>query len=587
MKMPVINFTTQADREKDFSEYLSVALSGDIPAEKMFALVNKYKGEKQPFISVCKDTRLHFGESTEKYCSVIKSVIEGYDSWRSQKNRKKLSEESLKEIFAINAPEGFTHAFSELDLEAKDDIDLADIAWDTNNSLVSIREKVQRALDKDSDDSYGMSYWVHDISSDNKALVCHGGKDYYVVSFSVSDEQATLDDEDNWVPVTQEWVVENGSYLAENDIIAEVYLTDSTMVEKDGLVWKTVAREGTWKYSPGAGQMPVAKPITFVKTGKSDYKNLVVSLEELKSNFEEQAIEHVTVPLTHEDKVHENTGFIRQLKIVENEDGKAELLGGIEFTEPEIKEKTVRGSIANISAGIKFDYIKKDVGKKYNAVVQHAALTNHPWLNGMKPFGVNASENTQILSFSEEVDLASEEVGEETLSMPQGGDKVEVTDAPSTFLSDLGISEDEAKARLAEYAALKAEQKKNRVEDRCRKWQEEGVSPALVLAAKSILEADEGVAVLNLSEDGATKTLTASDVVDRLITAAPKIDLSQDPVKEKDLTGDAPEVDAKNENKDAELSLSERALASQYMFELNMTEEEAIAKAKADSGKSN
>jgi hypothetical protein len=39
-----------------------------------------------------------------------------------------------------------------------------------------------------------------------------------------------------------------------------------------------------------------------------------------------------------------------------------------------------------------FNYLHKESGKKFGAVLEHAALTNRPWLNGMAPFGVAASQ---------------------------------------------------------------------------------------------------------------------------------------------------------------------------------------------------
>jgi hypothetical protein len=37
-------------------------------------------------------------------------------------------------------------------------------------------------------------------------------------------------------------------------------------------------------------------------------------MKELKSNFDNRIKDHVTVPKTHDDKVDENTGYIRQVR---------------------------------------------------------------------------------------------------------------------------------------------------------------------------------------------------------------------------------------------------------------------------------
>jgi hypothetical protein len=171
----------------------------------------------------------------------------------------------------------------------------------------------------------------------------------------------------------------------------ELFCTDGEVEEQDGLVWKEVLREDQWAYRPGVGQKPIAVPLRVV-AGHSSQKGQI-GMEDLIDAFEDGAVDHVTVPTSHEDKPHENTGFVRKLRKATGQGGKTRLLAGIEFTEDDIKGKAKRGSIANTSVGVLFDYIKKDSGKKYNQVLGHVALTNKPWINGMQPFGVAASED--------------------------------------------------------------------------------------------------------------------------------------------------------------------------------------------------
>ncbi len=171
----------------------------------------------------------------------------------------------------------------------------------------------------------------------------------------------------------------------------EVYLTDGEVSEGDnGLIWKDVLVEGEWAYRPGPGQKPVPVPLKIVPGNASDPKE--IGMADIIESFEDGAIDHVTVPTSHDDKPHENTGYVRELRKIDR-DGKAVLQTGIEFTEPDIKSKALRGTIAGTSAGIIFDYIKKSSGKIYKQALGHVALTNKPWVNGMKPFGVAASEN--------------------------------------------------------------------------------------------------------------------------------------------------------------------------------------------------
>jgi len=174
----------------------------------------------------------------------------------------------------------------------------------------------------------------------------------------------------------------------------EIYLSaegGQLDVDDDGLVWKEVLREGEWKYRPGPGQTPVEKPlrVTAGHAGPGE-----IGFADLQESFG-KAIDHVTVPTSHADKPHENTGYVRKLETREV-DGINRLYAGIEFTEPDIKEKALRGTIANTSVGVIYDYIKKSTGEKFRQALGHVALTNKPWINDMAPFGVNASEEVEV-----------------------------------------------------------------------------------------------------------------------------------------------------------------------------------------------
>jgi hypothetical protein len=170
----------------------------------------------------------------------------------------------------------------------------------------------------------------------------------------------------------------------------EIFFTDGTVEETDGLIWKDILREGDWAYRPGPGQKPIPVPLKVVAGKASSQKE--IGMADLIESFDEHVIDHVTIPTSHDDKPHENTGYVKGLRKVKIK-GKYVLKAGLDFTEPDIKAKAQRGSIANTSSGIMFDYIKKDTGKTYTQVLGHVALTNKPWLNGMQPFGVAASEN--------------------------------------------------------------------------------------------------------------------------------------------------------------------------------------------------
>lgn len=196
-------------------------------------------------------------------------------------------------------------------------------------------------------------------------------------------------------------------------VLCELFLSDGglDLSIEDGVMWKTLMREGQWKLSPGPGQKPVEKPITVIAEGESDPHKLVISMSELIENFKDGAIEHVSIPTSHENKVVQNTGFVRDLRMRKDANGRWMLQGATDFTEPEVRGMAERGTIANISAGVLFDYLRKEDGKKYRAVLEHAALTNKPWLSGMTPFGMaDEGQEVTVMTFSEEIDALEAEV---------------------------------------------------------------------------------------------------------------------------------------------------------------------------------
>lgn len=366
----------------------------------------------------------------------------------------------------------------------------------------------------------------------------------------------------------------------QRQLLAEMYLAEGPSEEADGLIWKTVLREGEWRFSPSV-EGPVDIPIIVKKDGKSSYTReaKVISMSEIMENFRDEAVEHVTIPLSHKDSVLENTGYIKDLRIAQDDVGRWVLQAAHEFTEPEVQEKVLRGTIANTSAGVLFDYVKKEVGKRYGAVLAHVALTNKPWLNGMKPFGVNASEEElAVLSLSEEPIDPADDAGGGDNSMAKETDEDTQVDAKEEFLKELGLSEGEIKSIVARNAELEKKDRDRRVEDRIKAWEEEGKAPALLTEAKTIMMADTGSKVLHLSEGD--QGFSASEIVERLVGAASGVNLSDDPVKDEDASKDRPKDDAKDENEFANLSDEVRATAGQLYLEGGMSSEDAIAEAK-------
>jgi hypothetical protein len=587
------------------TDYLSVALSnadrvGPKARHELHGLLKYYAKKPHPFTACVHDNRKRFGPRAEAVCAVLKDIIRGTTKWRGHNNPRDhgvsaaaMSEEHQNLVLDI--PEDVQDFLDELDSEyvgaLMSQMDLAaDLDWiDTKRSVNGVKRQLEMVLNKEGDGysggDYAMDYWVSDLDAEmNDALVCHQDSEYYVVPFSLDkDGDVSLSDQKEWTKVEQNnsWV-EAANMADEPQMLAEMFFDGSSeeiRMGEDGLIYKTVLREGEWKFSPGPGQVPINKPIKVVKDGASDGRSRIISMKELKSNFDNKIKDHVTIPLSHDNKVDENTGYIRQVRIGEDESGRAILEAGFDFTEPDIKGKVERGTIANTSAGVLFDYIHKESGKKFNAILDHAALTNSPWLNGMKPFGIEASEDLQVVAFSED-NQPTIEIGGEVMPETTEEKKDEVVTPEDTLAKKLGLSEDEITSRLAEYNELKAKDKKHEVDAQITEWQDKGVTPAVLSEAKAILMADEGAVVLNLSEDGAAKPQTASQLVDRLISAIPTVKLAEAPgTGEKEATGGKPANE--EENPYADLSLSERADVSIMRLYDRVSEEEAVAQVRA------
>jgi hypothetical protein len=171
----------------------------------------------------------------------------------------------------------------------------------------------------------------------------------------------------------------------------ELFLATPTgsTVEDGDLIWEPIARAGQWALRPDGKGGKKRIPLKIV-AGRSKNQRREIGLQDVVDAFDDEAIEHVTVPETHENKPTENHGYIKGLKIVE---GKFKgtptkfLMGAYDFTEPATKDKVRRGSVPSRSAGFLYDYERTDTGKRYAVVLEHVALTPKPWLRGMPRFG--------------------------------------------------------------------------------------------------------------------------------------------------------------------------------------------------------
>jgi hypothetical protein len=197
----------------------------------------------------------------------------------------------------------------------------------------------------------------------------------------------------------------------------EVFLSGSTpQVDDEGLLWKEILPEGESAYTPTPSG-PLKRPFKVVANGPGDLSKGVASLEEIKQSFEDGAFENVQVILAskkkdpetgeggdHDEITANNTGFVRKLRIEDkpNAEGKKRLMAGIEFTEPDVKDKCERGTFANCSAGLVGDVINMHTGKRYPQAIRHLSITNRNWVGGMDKFG------SQIMASDDDIDSVAE-----------------------------------------------------------------------------------------------------------------------------------------------------------------------------------
>jgi hypothetical protein len=222
----------------------------------------------------------------------------------------------------------------------------------------------------------------------------------------------------------------------------EIFLAapQAKAVEQDGLMWEPIIREGQWAVRPGPNGIKRRSPLKVV-AGNSKNQRKQIGLKDIVEAFDDGAIEHVTVPTSHDNKTTENTGFIKGLKIVQatikdklsKKDKKvAVLMGGYDIRDPDIKKKIDLGTIASRSAGLLYDYINTETGKKYPVALEHVALTNKPWITGMKSFGRKLVK----LSVSDPVGLSlsdEEPQDDELLAQEDALESIELADTSITW----------------------------------------------------------------------------------------------------------------------------------------------------------
>ena len=159
------------------------------------------------------------------------------------------------------------------------------------------------------------------------------------------------------------------------------------------LLWEPIAREGQWAVRPDGRGGKKQVPLKII-AGRSQDQRREIGLQDVLDAFDDGAIEHVTIPESHDNKPTENHGYIEALKIVKGkvkDSGKDKivsvLMGGYNFLDAKTKEKAKKGLIPSRSAGFLYDYQRTDTAKVYPVALEHVALTSKPWLRGMPRFG--------------------------------------------------------------------------------------------------------------------------------------------------------------------------------------------------------
>jgi hypothetical protein len=193
------------------------------------------------------------------------------------------------------------------------------------------------------------------------------------------------------------------------DDAAEMFCAFGDPERSGDLIWVTALRTGEWKVNPIPGKKgPLVVDRSF--------------LDDLLTAWRGGAWEFVTVPTYHTD--HDslaNTGFVRDLTIVPDADhpGESLLRAAVEFTEPAVAERVLRGTIAGVSVNVKFNVRHQETGKLYRKVLTHLALTNIPFINGLRAFeqrlaaSQDATPEDVVLSYEYEGDLELRNFSEE------------------------------------------------------------------------------------------------------------------------------------------------------------------------------
>src|ERR1019366_6826695 len=109
--------------------------------------------------------------------------------------------------------------------------------------------------------------------------------------------------------------------LGADDVLSlEIFVRDGLgepcelSADDDELIWAPILRSGTLATRPGPDGETLREPLVIVR-GRTDDPSKEIGLQNLLDNFKAGAVQHVTIPTTHENGVLENNGYIVDMRI--------------------------------------------------------------------------------------------------------------------------------------------------------------------------------------------------------------------------------------------------------------------------------
>ena len=250
------------------------------------------------------------------------------------------------------------------------------------------------------------------------------------VSDAFSDPGPPLDDNGDEV-----W-----DFADDQRVFNEIHLAGTDQREEEGFVIKEVLRTGEWPVIPTKSGI-IKKSLRVVRDGVSNSRDGVISLAELVQNFKAGVIGNVQIPLSDDKDDHKNitkvnTGYVRDIWITDDGSG-SKLVAKMEFTEPDVKDKVLRGTYADVSCGIPWQIVSR--GEKHGATLEHVAITNRPFIDGLGPFLAasedNKIENPEFVHFGDFVEVESIETPSQISSFVTA-----ISQIDSALITQLGLS---------------------------------------------------------------------------------------------------------------------------------------------------